>query len=224
MGKERNPGGVRSAGRLSWDEGGEPGEALAQGAAVILGRPLGDVERTRLERYVGLLQGWGRTMRLVGRLDREWIERVLLLDSLLFLKVVPRGARRVMDLGSGAGVPGVPLRIVSDQLEMTLVESRRRRASFLRAVVRELELKGTDVVPERAEQLAGRLAGTFDAVVARCAGDAGRTLRLALEFVRPGGVAVVAGPPAEARLAIGSWVTVAAPLAGPPRRFAIAQR
>src|SRR4030095_4695568 len=67
-----------------------------------------------------------------------WIVEHLFLDSLLFLRLVPSTARSLADIGSGAGMPGVPIRIVRSDAEVTLVESRRRRASFFSALVREL--------------------------------------------------------------------------------------
>jgi 16S rRNA G527 N7-methylase RsmG len=78
---------------------------------------------------------------------------------------------------------------------VTLVEARQRRASFLRAVVRELDLLDTEVINQRLEALVPTLAGTFDAAVMRCAGAPDHLLPLTLPLVRSGGMVVASGPP-----------------------------
>jgi 16S rRNA (guanine527-N7)-methyltransferase len=191
------------------------------GAARLLGRELTGAEGERFVRYARLLGEWGRVFRLVGRLDVDWLARELLLDSLLFLRVLPASASSVMDLGAGAGIPGIPLKVVREDLELTLVEARRRAASFLSTVVRELGLRGAEVHCARAEDLLPDLAGRFDAVVFRCVGDVERTLRLAGRFLRPGGSAIGSGPPQPRPLRLGEWVTVPDPLRGTERRFAV---
>jgi 16S rRNA (guanine527-N7)-methyltransferase len=149
-----------------------------------------------------------------------WIVEHLFLDSLLFLRLLPLTTRALVDLGSGAGMPGVPIKIVRD-VEVTLVESRRRRASFLSAVVRELALGQTRVVAERIESRLPDLEGRFDAVVMRCAGDIGEMMPLAARLLVPGGVVIASGPPEPRPLALGEWVVV--PGLRPPstRRFAV---
>jgi len=159
----------------------------------------------------------------VGSTDAEWAVDHLFLDSLLFLKVLPAGAHWILDLGAGAGLPGVPLKIVSAELRLTLLEGRQRRASFLRAVVRQLSLASTEVVNARAEDVVDARRGTVDAVVMRCAGPVENLLSLGREFVRPGGVVIASGPPVEVPLAIGRWVTVRSRVL-PDRRFAVLRK
>lgn len=138
---------------------------------------------------------WQKTQRLVASDDPAWIASDLFADSLLFARVIPGPIRRLVDIGSGAGFPGIPLAIVMPDVSFTLVESRQRRASFLRAVVRELGLANTDVIDQRLESLPARLAGGFDAAVMRCAGDPRRLLQLTLPLLCPEGVVVASGPP-----------------------------
>ena len=138
---------------------------------------------------------WQKAQRLVGSDDPAWIGSDLIADSLLFSRVIPGAIRRLIDIGSGAGCPGIPLAIVMPDVSFTLVESRQRRASFLRAVVRELGLANTEVINQRLESLPARLAGGFDAAVMRCAGDPRRLLQLTLPLLCPGGVMVASGPP-----------------------------
>jgi 16S rRNA (guanine527-N7)-methyltransferase len=168
---------------------------LDEGARRILGRPLTAPQRDRFASYLALLQKWQRVQRLVGSTSPGWVVQHLFLDSLLYLRVLPHPPGRILDLGAGAGLPGVPLAIAVEGLEVVLVEARQRRASFLSTVVRELRLVGVSVVNERAEALTARMGASFDAVVMRCAGRPASTVPLALEFVVPGGLVVSSASP-----------------------------
>src|SRR5918992_1358518 len=115
-------------------------KALAGGAREILGRPLSQSEAALFYKYMTLLIKWSSTHRMIGWAEPLWIVENLFLDSLLFLRILPPDIRSVMDLGAGAGIPGIPLKIVCSELHVTLLEARRRRAFFLSTVVRELGL------------------------------------------------------------------------------------
>jgi len=195
---------------------------LADGAHEILHRPLTRLEFTRLTKYLDLLLKWQKSQRLVGSTEPGWIVENLLLDSLLFLPVLPFPLRTLLDLGSGAGLPGIPLKIVLNEVQLVLVESRRKRVSFLASVIRELGLEHARVVGRRVEDAMDELEGGFDAVVMRCVGDPGDLLPVASRLVvRPGGVVVASGPPKPRPLPIGDWVTVDAGRGRPVRRFAV---
>lgn len=140
---------------------------------------------------------WQRAQRLVGSADPDWIVTHLFIDSLLFISLVPATARSLLDIGSGAGVPGIPIKVVRPDLELVLVESRRRRASFLMSVIRELELRGAAVINERAERLAAQPGRRFDAVLMRCAGDPAELFPVAAALAAPSGVVIASGPPGE---------------------------
>ena len=197
-----------------------PLDALASGGASILGRPLNDAELRAFDNYLKLLQKWQKSQRLIGSSDARWIVDNLFLDSLLFLKVLPETTGLVADVGSGAGLPGIPLKIVRPQWRVVLIESRAKRASFLSAVVRELGLQGTTVVPVRAEDYAARNPGAVDAVVMRCAGEFQATAMAAARLVAPGGVVVASGPPTATPMDLGRWVEVKGIGRG-RRRFAV---
>jgi len=187
----------------------DPRVSLAEGAREILGRPLSPREQGLFDKYLVLLIKWQKTQRLVGSIDPHWIVENLFLDSLLFLKVLPSPLRTLLDLGSGAGLPGIPLKIVRGEVELVLVESRRKRVSFLSSAIRDLGLSHTRVVGRRVEDVMDELEGRFDAVVMRCAGDPGKVMPVAARLVvRPGGTVVASGPPRPRQLALGDWVTV----------------
>ena len=196
-------------------------EILKHGAGEILGRPLTDAEAAMFYKYLNLLIKWSRSQRLVGSAEPGWIVRSLFLDSLLFLRVLPAAAHKILDLGSGAGLPGIPIKIVKNDANLTLLESRRKRASFLSTVVRELSLQGVRVMNARLEDVAEALAGQFDAVVMRCAGGFDELAGPARRLLTPGGVIIASGPPEESDLEIGEWVGVRLDEAGLHRRFVV---
>jgi 16S rRNA (guanine527-N7)-methyltransferase len=115
---------------------------------------------------------------------------------------------RVLDLGSGGGLPGLVLATHRPELELTLLEARQRACRFLRDSVATLELTGVTVVEGRAEDAARRvdLRQAFDAVVARSFGPPAVTAECAVGFLRTGGRLVVSEPPGdEERNAADRW-------------------
>jgi 16S rRNA (guanine527-N7)-methyltransferase len=167
---------------------------LAEGANRILERALSEQESDAIERYLTLLSKWQRVHRLVGSVEPEWLVENVVLDSLLFSRVLPTDAESIADLGSGAGVPGIPLKIIRPAMRVTLIESRERRASFLATAVRELGLRKCRVVVGRAETVE-EVAGAQDAVVMRCAGGLDELIPVAAKLVRSGGLVIASGPP-----------------------------
>jgi 16S rRNA (guanine527-N7)-methyltransferase len=197
---------------------------ITTGMRPVIGRELTDDEASSFCKYLKLLISWQSSHRLVGSDDPAWIVRNVFVDSALFLRVLPPEATDVLDIGSGAGVPGLTLKILRPEIHLTMVESRRRRASFLAAAKRDLGLERVNVVNARLEAKDAPPEGAFDVVVGRCAGDPLSVIELGLALVRPGGSVIVAGPPRPFELPRGEWVTVPGPEPGVTRRFAVAQR
>lgn len=196
-------------------------DSLAAGARPILGRALQERELELFSKYLQLLQKWQKVHRLVGSTEPGWIVENLFLDSLLFLRVLPEDIRSIADLGSGAGFPGIPIKIVRSDLDIALIESRERRVSFLSAVLRELTLERVRVVAGRAESLPSEFMGAFEAVVMRCAGDVQKLLPQAARLLMPEGIIVVSGPPARTPIDQGQWVEVPGITPDRARRFAV---
>jgi 16S rRNA (guanine527-N7)-methyltransferase len=171
--------------------------------------------------YIALLVKWQRSQRLVGSSDPDWIVDHILLDSLLFTRVIPAASRSILDVGSGAGVPGVPLGIVLPESTVTLLEARAKRVSFLSAVVRELDLTDCEVVHGRLETLAAERGRRYDTVVMRCAGDPSEFYPAAATLLTPGGVIAASGPPRRRPISRGEWREVDGPLGR--RLFWVAQ-
>ena len=196
-------------------------EVLAGGASPILGRSLTDQERGNFDKYLSILIKWQKAHRLVGSTDPMWIVEHLFLDSLLFLRLLPSSVRTLADVGSGAGLPGLPLKIVRAELEVVLIESRRRRATFLATAIREMKLSGIRVLEGRLENVAADLGKRLDAVVMRCAGDVESMIPAAATITTRDGIVIASGPPAPRQLSLGEWVTVQGVTSGTTRRFAV---
>ena len=170
-------------------------EVLSAGARV-LGLELSAEQERRFLRYRDGLVEWNQRMNLTSRTALEEIERVHFLDSLSLVPLLRREGHetaRVIDVGTGAGFPGVPVKLLMPATRLTLVEATRKKADFLRWLVVELELDEVVVVVARAEELAHQpdYREAFDVAVARALGGLSTALELTLPFCALGGLVVV---------------------------------
>ena len=184
---------------------------------------MSDSELDGFGKYLKLLQKWQKSQRLIGSDDPEWIVENLFLDSLLFLRILPSRIASLADVGSGAGVPGIPIKLVRPSIRLVLIESRAKRVSFLSAAIRELGLPDVQLVSHRVEEYAAQQPRTCDAAVMRCAGGFASLARAAEPLVVPGGLVVASGPPARTPLDVGAWVEVPGVRPGSTRQFAVLQ-
>jgi len=153
----------------------------------------------RAEKYAGLLTGIGVERGVVGpaEADRIWDRHLLNCGAVAHL--VPARAS-VVDLGSGAGLPGIVLAILLPGIKMTLLEPLARRANFLSECVSVLGLPNAQVIRGRAEEYAGRLAA--DVVTSRAVAPLDKLAGWSAGLARPGGrVLAIKGSSAEAELA-----------------------
>ncbi|MCA4901357.1 MAG: 16S rRNA (guanine(527)-N(7))-methyltransferase RsmG [Betaproteobacteria bacterium] len=134
-----------------------------------LGLDLPAAARQKLLDYVALIAKWNQVHNLTA--IREPVKMVThhLLDSLALLKVIDGPARRVVDIGTGAGLPGIPLAIARPDWSVTLLDSNHKKGVFLQQAVSELGLSNATVVVDRVE--AFRPEGGFDYVVSRAFSD-----------------------------------------------------
>lgn len=137
------------------------------------------------ERYARLLAGPGVTRGLLGprEVPRLWTRH--LLNSAAIADLVPRPST-LIDLGSGAGLPGIVLALLLPDVTVTLVERMQRRSIFLTECIEELSLGNARVCQATAEELAGKVAA--DVVTARAVAPLDRLAGLAAGLVRPGGL------------------------------------
>lgn len=131
---------------------------------------LDDLSRGRLTAYVEQLLSWNKKINLVSRKDEEniWESHIVHSLSPLFVLDIPAGIR-VLDLGSGGGLPGIPLAIVHGGLEVTLLDSIRKKTMAVEEILRNLGLEGVTVVNGRAEEVCQQISlkGSFEVVIAR---------------------------------------------------------
>ena len=147
-----------------------------------------------LERYFQLLTKWNEKINLTAfRLQcggsDESIDR-LLIEPLIAATHLPSDARQGVDIGSGGGSPGIPLKLMVPGVRMRLVESKTRKAVFLREAVRDLGLRDISVETSRFEELLTRpeLHEALDIVTVRAVRIEPRTLVSLQAFLRPGGL------------------------------------
>lgn len=141
---------------------------------------------SRLARYLAQLDAWRRTTNLTGPFGPEELTAHTL-ESVLGEKLIAHGARLV-DIGSGAGFPGLPLAIARPDLTVTLLEPRAKRAAFLRHAVRAVRAGNVSVTEGRTRDLRG--AALFDVAASRAVGDIGGVLKDAAFLA--GGAALLA--------------------------------
>ncbi|CAM3413637.1 16S rRNA (guanine(527)-N(7))-methyltransferase RsmG [Hydrogenibacillus schlegelii] len=157
------------------------------------GLPIDAAARARLGRYIELLLAWNERMNLTAITEPEaiWVKHIY--DSLtVFLSPHDPSPRSVIDVGTGAGFPGLPMKIVRPELSLVLLDAREKRLRFLEAVVADLGLQDVRLVHGRAEVLGRDPAyrDRFDLAVARAVAPLSVLAELFLPFVRPGGLAV----------------------------------
>jgi 16S rRNA (guanine527-N7)-methyltransferase len=132
--------------------------------------------RAALTEFEELIETTAIPRGMVARSDAGRIHERHVLDSLRAVPWIPSDAVRVCDLGSGAGLPGIPVAVAEPSIEVTLAESRLRRAAFLELVIERLGLTNTVVWPRSAQELP-RL--NFDACLARGFADVAETWEVA---------------------------------------------
>lgn len=167
----------------------DPDDLLAAGACA-LGLELSPRQIQAFRQYREEVARWSEKMNLTALRTAEEIVREGFLDSLACLRLVPTEASRTLDIGSGAGFPAIPIKLARPSLHLTLVEAARKKATFLRHIVRCLDLQDVRVMRCRAEDLAVDPAeqGVYDLALARAVASLREQVRLAAPFLRPGGL------------------------------------
>lgn len=169
-------------------------ERLLRGAGK-LGIALNASQLDRFEGFYDQIVDWNRRINLTSVTEYEEVQTRHFLDSLSVSSAVPPGltdGAELLDVGSGAGLPGVPLAIAHPGLSVTLLEATEKKAAFLHHVVAKLGLRGVAVVTGRAETLAhdAGLRERFDLVVSRAVAKLPVLAELTLPFCRVGGLVV----------------------------------
>ena len=171
-------------------------------ASAEMGIPLTDIHLALFETYRETLLLWNDKMNLVSLQSDLDLPVRHFIDSLTLLSCIPPGTGTVLDIGSGAGFPAIPVKIVRADLHMTLLEASRKKCSFLKEVIRKLGLKDIAVVNCRLEELVEKeKMPSFDLITSRATLKLPELLARGLPLLKPGGIlAAMKGPGLEKEL------------------------
>jgi 16S rRNA (guanine527-N7)-methyltransferase len=165
-------------------------DLLVEGAKTF-GVTLDQERVTLFDRYLTELLKWNQKINLTAIRTEKEIVLKHFIDS---LSVYPylEAPSFLVDLGSGAGFPGIPLKIVEPSFEVTLIDSVLKKVDFQRHMIRILGMKGIEAIHSRVQEkgIPGKMEGRCDAVISRAFSDLKTFLRLAHPFLRKGGLAV----------------------------------
>lgn len=187
--------------------------------------PLDAAQSRQFVALLSLFLRWNARVNLSSIRDEEDILSRHFVESIACARALPPGISTLLDFGSGAGFPGLPIALCRPEIAVTLAESQNKKAAYLREAIRVLEISAK-VHSGRAEQL----ATTFDCVTLRAVDKMDRAVRSASRLVRPGGwlafLTTTTGLPALKTAAGPSFSWTSAPLSpgSPSRLLALGQR
>lgn len=144
----------------------------------------------QFDEYYEILVEWNKVMNLTGITEYQEVVEKHFLDSLSIVKVMDMDqAERVIDIGTGAGFPGIPLKIAFPKLDIVLLDSLNKRIRFLDHVIEELGLEGIRTIHGRAEDFArdGKYRERFDLCVSRAVANLSSLSEYCLPYVKVGG-------------------------------------
>lgn len=192
---------------------------LVSQAAAALGTPLDESTQGAVVQWLERLEEWNARIDLTAARSREELVDLMVADALVLAPRMPRGAS-VVDLGTGAGAPGLALALLRSDLRVTLVEPLAKRTAFLRTVLGAVGRADVTLERARSEALAGRRA--WDVAVSRATLAPAAWLDVGTSLAAPGGAVWVLlakdGPPAHPRAALEDDRRYTWPLTGAERR------
>ena len=152
----------------------------------------------RFQAFCALLQKWNEKINLTSEKDALSILERHVFDSLQYLRWL-NPSHKILDIGSGAGFPGIPLKIIHPDLTITLLDSQKKRCSFLRVAIRSLNLKDVEVAEGRVESFFNQesFTGIFDRVCFRGYSSLETCLTVGLPFLKTGGLVIMKKGPEE---------------------------
>lgn len=157
-----------------------------------LGLNLSEANIADLELFLQEMARWNQVHNLTAIEDQADSVRLHLIDSITVLPVLRQFLKSpnplIADLGSGGGLPAIPIAIIQTEWRLTLIEAIRKKTAFLQHVRGKLKLKNIEVLSERVENVALQQPGQFDAVISRAFTNLARFLELSLPLLKPDGL------------------------------------
>jgi 16S rRNA (guanine527-N7)-methyltransferase len=157
-----------------------------------LGLNLSEANIADLELFLQEMARWNQVHNLTAIEDQADSVRLHLIDSIAVLPVLRQFLKGpnplIADLGSGGGLPAIPIAIIQTDWRLTLIEAIRKKTAFLQHVRGKLKLKNIEVLSERVENVALQQPGQFDAVISRAFTNLARFLELSLPLLKPDGL------------------------------------
>jgi 16S rRNA (guanine527-N7)-methyltransferase len=167
-----------------------PGPAISHQqisrALSVFGISISNEQIDMIREYVLLLLKWNQSISLTTVTDPDEIISRHFGESMFAAKLIPVENCRLADVGTGAGFPGLPLKLLSPTLKLLLIESNKKKHAFLSEVVRRLDLKGVEVIPDRFEQIRPENF-KIDLISARALGEFKELLRWSAQALKVGG-------------------------------------
>jgi 16S rRNA (guanine527-N7)-methyltransferase len=164
---------------------------LIKDGAAAMGLTVSPEQAGLFARHAEALLAWNRTTNLTAITAPEAVAVKHFLDAIVPSRYVPPGSA-VLDIGSGGGFPGIPIKIMDPSLSVTLIDSVRKKASFLKYVIRTLKIEGITAHHIRAEALAKQadMVRGFDVIVCRALTALADFIRVARPLLKDGGVMI----------------------------------
>ena len=165
--------------------------------AADLGIILSDEMKRQFSKYYEMLVEWNKVMNLTGITEYEEVYEKHFLDSICIVKAFSEKniflsdtTKKVIDIGTGAGFPGIPLKIVFPDMDITLLDSLNKRINFLNAVIEELGLSGIDTIHGRAEDYAKNQQHRekYDLCVSRAVANLSTLSEYCVPFLKKGDI------------------------------------
>ncbi len=167
-----------------------------------------EVKYNQFMKYKDMVKEWNEKINLTAITEDTEIIKKHFIDSIKALKFTPlKNAKKIIDVGTGAGFPGIPLKIVMPELEVVLLDSLNKRVNFLNEVIRELGLAGITAIHGRAEDFAmqANYREKFDAAVSRAVANMAVLSELCIPYVKVNGYFVaLKGPAVDEEIKEGS--------------------
>ena len=148
-----------------------------------------DEQIEKINKYYNMVIEQNKTMNLTRILSEEEFATKNILDSVLPIKIIPKNAS-VVDVGTGAGLPGIPLKILRPDIKLTLLDSLQKKVNFLKQVVVELDLKEVKCVHARVEDFAKTNKENFDVCVSRAVARLNTLCEYCLPLVKIDGIMI----------------------------------